>query len=240
MHRPPPRSKTEVLHPAKFPEDLIEKYLRFFTKQGDWVLEPFCGTGSTLVACDAAKRNGVGVELVEKWARIAARRTRQYIVVGDARAVGTMPLPAFDFCISSPPYWDMLNHSRGGSDSIQKERIAKGLDPSFSDRDDDIGNIADYARFKAALLEVYAGVRARMKPGAYCVVFLQNIQKQKQRFFPLAWEFALEMRDAGWKLCQEMLWCQRDKRLGIWGYPTTYISNVHHHYALVFRNPRAK
>ncbi|GAB4313547.1 MAG: hypothetical protein Kow0069_14720 [Promethearchaeota archaeon] len=237
VHNPPPRSKEEFLHPAKFPEDLIERFLLFFTKRGGWVLDPFGGTGSTLVACDRTGRNGVAVELTEKWAKIAASRTRQHVVLGDARLIPRMHLPSFDFCVSSPPYWDMLWHSRGGSNSVQKERIAAGLDPAFSEDARDLGNVRDYPGFLSQLLKIYAGVRMKLKEGAYCVVFMQNALKQRQQFFPLAWEFALGMREGGWQLCQEMIWCQRDKRLGIWGYPNTYVSNVHHHYCLVFRNP---
>ena len=36
-------------------------------------------------------------------------------------------------------------------------------------------------------------------------------------------------------LRQERIWVQDQKMLGIWGYPTTYVSNVHHHYCLVFQ-----
>ena len=85
------------------------------------------------------------------------------------------------------------------------------------------------------LLKIYANIYEIMKPKAYIAVIMQNLMKSQQRFFPLAWEFALGMRKYKWQLCQEFLWCQRDKKLGIWGYPNTYISNVHHHYVLIFR-----
>ncbi|MBD3350372.1 MAG: hypothetical protein GF364_02695 [Candidatus Lokiarchaeota archaeon] len=147
-----------------------------------------------------------------------------------------MKLPLIDFSICSPPYWDMLHHSRGGSDSTQKERIKAGYDATFSELDNDLGNLDDYNEFLEKLTTIYKKIREKMRDGAYCVVILQNIQKAKRNFYPLAWEFALKMRDGGWKLCQEMLWCQSDKKLGIWGYPNTYISNVHHHYCLVFQN----
>ncbi|MCF2139932.1 MAG: site-specific DNA-methyltransferase [Candidatus Lokiarchaeota archaeon] len=238
-HHPPPRNKNlqEHLHPAKFPEDLIGKFIKFFTKEGMWVLDPFLGTGSTLVACDQTHRNGVGIELTEKWAKIAAQRTNQYIVVGDARNIPKLGLPKFDFCISSPPYWDMLHHSRGGSNSTHKDRKAEGLDLTFSESTQDMGNIAEYSEFLNELLQIYAKILEVMRPGAYIAVIMQNLLKAKQQFYPIAWEFALEMRKFGWQLCQEFLWCQRDKKLGIWGYPNTYISNVHHHYFLIFRKP---
>lgn len=237
IHHPPPRNKEEILHPAKFPEDLIAKYVEFFTKKGGWVLDPFAGTGSTGVACAQLERNAVGIEISEQWAEIASRRSANYTVIGDSTRLQEMTLPSFDFCISSPPYWDMLRHSRGGSDSTHKDRKAGGLPLHFTEDAQDLGNIEEYDSFLGALLVVYEQVLAKMRAGGYCVVFLQNIQKENQQFFPLAWEFALKMRDYGWHLCQEMIWCQRDKKLGIWGYPNTYISNVHHHYVLIFRNP---
>lgn len=237
--KPKPRNKnnSEDLHPAKYPEELMEKFIKFFTKKGDWVMDPFSGTASTLVAAETCERNAIGFELSDKWAEIGAKRTKQYIVNCDCRLMKDIEIPPISFSITSPPYWDMLHHSRGGSKSTQKARIKAGFDPTFSDLEDDFGNIADYEEFKKGLLDLYEIILKKMKSGGYCVVILQNIQKQKRQFFPLAWEFALEMRKKGWDLRQEMLWCQSDKKLGIWGYPNTFISNVHHHYCLVFQAP---
>jgi DNA modification methylase len=241
-HHPPPRNKKnlEHLHPAKFPEDLIANFIQFFTKEGMWVLDPFLGTGSTLVAAEQTKRNGIGIELTEKWAKIAESRTKQFVIMGDTRGIPAYNLPPIDFCISSPPYWDMLRHSRGGSDSTQKARIKEGFDAAFSDDERDMGNIHDYNVFLEELLKLYAIIFTALRPGAYCAVIIQNQLKENQVYYPIAWEFALKMRDCGWQLSQEFLWCQRDKKLGIWGYPNTYISNVHHHYILMFRKPEIK
>ena len=238
-HHPPPRNKkqSEHLHPAKFPEDLIANFIKFFTKEGMWVLDPFVGTGSTLVACDQTKRNGIGVELTKKWTDIATNRTEQYVILGDCRDLKEYNLPQLDFSISSPPYWDMLSHSRGGSNSTQKDRIKAGFDASFSDNDLDLANIEGYKDFMEELLQIYKNIFDLLRPGKYCAVIMQNTMKQKQQFYPVAWEFAIRMKDFGWQICQEFIWCQRDKKLGIWGYPNTYISNVHHHYILIFRKP---
>jgi len=241
-HHPPPRNKkqSEHLHPAKFPEDLIANFIKFFTKEGMWVLNPFVGTGSTFVACDQTKRNGIGVELTKKWADIATNRTDQYVILGDCRDLKEYKLPQLDFSISSPPYWDMLSHSRGCSNSTQKDRIKAGFDASFSDNDLDLANIVEYKEFMEELLQIYKNIFDLLRPGKYCAVIMQNTLKQKQQFHPVAWEFALKMKDFGWQICQEFIWCQRDKKLGIWGYPNTYISNVHHHYILIFRKPQMK
>ena len=98
-----------------------------------------------------------------------------------------------------------------------------GLDAAFSDNPQDFGNIPEYDTFMNELLELYAKIFQIMTPGKYCAVIMQNTLKQNQEFYPAAWEFALKMRNFGWQICQEYIWCQRDKKLGIWGYPNTYI-----------------
>src|SRR5512141_868192 len=71
IHNPPPRKKGVLVHPAKFPETLAQEFIEFFTKQGETVLDPMAGTGSTLVAALRSGRNSVGIELNPKYAEIA-------------------------------------------------------------------------------------------------------------------------------------------------------------------------
>lgn len=61
-------------HPAPFPEELAYRLVRMFSFVGDTVLDPFAGTGTTLVAALGADRNGVGVECDEQYMAIAKRR----------------------------------------------------------------------------------------------------------------------------------------------------------------------
>ncbi len=62
------------LHPARFPEEMVADFLRFFTKSAGWVLDPFAGSGATLVACAEEGRFGVGVELSARYAEVMRRR----------------------------------------------------------------------------------------------------------------------------------------------------------------------
>ena len=64
----------ESMHQAAFPEALADFYVKVFSNEGDWVLDPFCGSGTTLVACEKNGRNGIGIELSPKYADIAIDR----------------------------------------------------------------------------------------------------------------------------------------------------------------------
>ena len=71
IHNPPPRKNGVLVHPAKFPETMVQEFIEFFTKKGETVLDPMAGTGSTLVAALRAGRNSYGIELNPKYAKIA-------------------------------------------------------------------------------------------------------------------------------------------------------------------------
>src|SRR5215210_7852729 len=77
IHNPPPRERGVLAHPAKFPETLAREFVEFFTKRGEWVLDPMVGTGSTLLAARAAGRPSVGIELAEPFAQLARERLEQ-------------------------------------------------------------------------------------------------------------------------------------------------------------------
>jgi site-specific DNA-methyltransferase (adenine-specific) len=62
------------LHPTQKPGALMDALVRDFTDQGEIVLDPFCGSGTTGVACRRLGRRFIGIELNEKWADIARRR----------------------------------------------------------------------------------------------------------------------------------------------------------------------
>src|SRR2546427_10893023 len=74
VHRPEPRGDQKIRHPASFPESLVREFILFFTKSGEIVIDPFLGTGSSLVAAVEAGILGVGFETLGKFAEISKRR----------------------------------------------------------------------------------------------------------------------------------------------------------------------
>ena len=63
-------------HPAVYPERLAEWFVKLFSKEGDLVLDPFVGSGTTAVVCKKLNRNCLGIELKKEYVELAEERIR--------------------------------------------------------------------------------------------------------------------------------------------------------------------
>lgn len=66
-----PSVRANNVHPAMFPEELALRVIRLYTDEGDVVLDPFLGSGTTAVAAIKAKRHFIGFEMMDKYIDIA-------------------------------------------------------------------------------------------------------------------------------------------------------------------------
>jgi len=69
-----------VLHPAPYPAALAERLIRMFSFVGDTVLDPFVGTGTTMLAAARSGRHSIGVEIEPSYVQYAERRLRKDLV----------------------------------------------------------------------------------------------------------------------------------------------------------------
>jgi adenine-specific DNA-methyltransferase len=81
-------------HPCQFPVELIERLVLSMSNKGDWVLDPFLGAGTTVVAAVRHDRHGAGAEIVPGYAAIARERT-EAALSGNLR-VRPMGKPKYD------------------------------------------------------------------------------------------------------------------------------------------------
>ncbi len=73
-------------HPAKFPVELPRRLIKLYSYVGDTVLDPFCGSGTTLRAAKDNGRRGIGVELSPKYVALSANRCRQDLLFSEVVA----------------------------------------------------------------------------------------------------------------------------------------------------------
>ena len=244
--RPPRRKGDELLHPAKFPETLVEEFVLFFTKKNDWVLDPFMGTSSALIAASQIERNAVGIELNKNYfasslQRIIKRGLEKYAhpILGDSLDLKNLLLKnnlekvQFDYTITSPPYWNQLDRN-----SIrQKERKQKGFDTKYSDAENDLGNIKLYEEFIEAQAQIFDQVYDVTKTNGYLTIITNNVYCEG-RLFPLAFDTAISLTKRGeksWVLKDEKIWLQDDKKLIALGINNAWVGNRHHQFCLILR-----
>jgi DNA modification methylase len=246
IHNPPPRKKGVLLHPAKFPETMAQEFIEFFTKEGETVLDPMAGTGSTLVAALRSGRNSYGIELNPKYAKIAKqiieeeRKTlgekvegiTSKVINGDAAKIADFGLSTFDYVLTSPPYWDMLRVK--GAETQKKRRSSDELDVHYSDDPNDLGNIENYEQFLGSLVEIYKELKPLLRDKAYLTIIVKNVKKGG-KIYPLAWDIARELGKT-YTLKDEKIWLQDNQPLAPYGLGSAWVSNTFHHYCLQFRN----
>ncbi len=222
-------------HPAMFPSQLCEKIIDIYTRDpGEVVLDPFLGTGSTLVAAANRDRQGIGIELNPEYAEIAEDRAKEIatvysprILIGDAREkLSDLADESVDLCINSPPYWDILNQRRTVDD-----RDISGYGESASD----LGNTEDYQHFLSQLKEVYSEVFRVLKPNKRCVCVVMDIRKKSQ-FFPLHMDLSKVMEEIGFEVEEFIIWDRQHEynNMKPLGYPWVFRVNKVHEFVCIF------
>jgi DNA modification methylase len=233
-------AQIEREHPAPFSFTDVARLIRLFTKRGMTVLDPFVGVGSTLKACALENRNGIGMELNQRFATEVPpdklTGTSQVIKLGDSRTLITgLPSDSVDFLVTSPPYWGILN--KRPDHKVRQERLGKGLATRYSDDPHDFANIPGYDDFVVALAGFFGTCRRVLKDSGHCVIILGDF-RHGGRYYPLHADLAREMEERGYVLKAMNVLYQRHKRVFPYGYPAAYVPNVHHQNIIVLRNEK--
>ncbi|HQU32127.1 MAG TPA: DNA methyltransferase [Candidatus Brocadia sapporoensis] len=63
-------------HSAAFPEELPEWFIKLFTKENDTVLDPFMGSGTTLIVANQTRRNSIGIDIISEYCDMVKKRLR--------------------------------------------------------------------------------------------------------------------------------------------------------------------
>ena len=71
-------SKNKIGHPSPYPIELPKRCIKLFSFVGDTVLDPFLGSGTTLVACLLNNRKGIGVDIDKNYCELAVKRLKEY------------------------------------------------------------------------------------------------------------------------------------------------------------------
>jgi DNA modification methylase len=74
-------------HSAVFPDALPSWFIQLFTQEGDWVLDPFLGSGTTCKEAEKLMRNSIGIELQKSYYEIALKdiNPKKYVLCEEAK-----------------------------------------------------------------------------------------------------------------------------------------------------------
>lgn len=117
---------------GNFIPQIPNQLLRRYTKKGEWILDTFLGSGTTLIECKRLGRNGIGVELIENIAANAGKIIRKQKAVGKdivteiinadssrldfKKEFKRIGIKSVHFLIMHPPYWDIIKFSNNKND----------------------------------------------------------------------------------------------------------------------------
>ncbi|NQU83138.1 MAG: methyltransferase domain-containing protein [Parcubacteria group bacterium] len=231
-------------HPAPFLINDIKKLVRFFTKENMTVLDPFCGSGTTLVASAQENRKGIGIDLSKKYCQMSKKRLRdlklkknQQVVCGDSLKKIPQIKEKFDYCVTSPPYHNILRHNGGGLREVKDKDVRNGsrLGVEYYSNDKrDLGNQAQYKDFLKLLKSVMAEVYKKLRDKKYCSIIISDFTVNKKETNASGDVIRL-MQDIGFGFEGMVVLVQDNKPLYPFGYPYAYKMNHHHQYILNFR-----
>jgi len=126
----------------QIPNQLLQRY----TKKGEWILDPFAGSGTTLIEALRLERNGVGIELQKKSVNLINKHLeneKEYlgntnsvidVINADSTKINLEPklirlkIPHVHFILYHPPYWDIIQFSKSRSDLSNAGTLENFLD----------------------------------------------------------------------------------------------------------------
>jgi DNA modification methylase len=228
--------RDKAVHPATFPIALVSKTIELFTHQGELVVDPFNGSGTTLVAAADLGRNAAGFDINTAYCKVSDSRLpkghktgnpKQLTVCDDARNMARyLNKNSISLSVTSPPYANLLNRKR-----LNKSRRGDARKNSqylqveqYSQHQEDLGTL-DVAAYEAAMTEIYQSMLPLMKPRGDVVVNIADMWWEGQRM-PLHLSIIRALQQAGYVFKNTIIWDRTNivNGIGIFGWPSNYIT----------------
>ncbi len=178
---------------GNFVPQIPHQMLLRYTKKGDWVLDPFVGSGTTLIECRRLGRHGIGIELnadvAQKARELIEREMNKYnviseIVIGDSRTINIKEITdkykikQFQLIIMHPPYHDIIK---------------------FSKDERDLSNAKDLREFLKMFEEVVENITPFLERGRFLVLVIGD-KYSKGEWIPLGFYCMQEVFKKGYIL----------------------------------------
>ena len=248
-----PRTKEQMNHGAVFPLKLAERLITMYSKEGDVVLDPFLGIGTTVVAAQNLGRHALGVELNPEFARVAERwktqntnmlfkNLRHKVVNDDCRSLSKYVRgESVQLTVTSPPYANFIRRSVADRKKTHKKSLIVRENNStvkpYSDDRRDFGNLP-YVEFMREIEGILRLNAAATKPGGYAAWVVKDYRDTENKipYVAVHSDLAMAGERAGFKFQDLIVWDQTgQRRLVLLGFPSVFYTNQNCSFIVVFR-----
>lgn len=222
------------LHPATFPISLAKKVISLFSHQGELVLDPFVGSGTTLVAAQDLNRNAVGFDLLEKYIDLCEKRlssnnlfnnAQQIAIQDDALNISSYFEPQTVGLIwTSPPYANLLNRKRKNKSRRDRNNEQLGQVEQYSQDPRDLGTMA-LDEYTDSMGNIFEKLLPLLRRKGHCVINVPDMWWENERI-TIHVSLINELRKRGYELRNTIIWDRTNivNKIGIFGWPSNYIT----------------
>ena len=230
--------RDKQIHPAVFPVNLAKKIIGLFTHEGELVVDPFMGIGTTLVAARDLQRNAVGFDINQRYIDFSDRRLQQVPphegceqlpILDDARNIDQYIEPeTIKLAFTSPPYANLLNRPRLNKSRRVRENEQYRKVEQYSQDPRDLGTLK-VEEYASEMKAIYRKILPLMKPKGHSVINVPDVWTNEVpggRRVPIHIYVYHAMVEAGFELRNTMIWDRNNivNRIGIFGWPSNFIT----------------
>lgn len=226
--------RDKTLHPATFPISLAKRVIEQFSHQGELVLDPFVGSGTTLLAAQDLNRNAVGFDLLEKYVELSHSRlnsnnifnaARQVAIQDDARNNSNyLEKDSVSLILTSPPYSNLLNRKRKNKSRRNRNNEQLGKIEQYSQDERDLGTY-DLGKYSVEMGTIFEKLLPLLKVKGHCIINVPDMWWENERI-TIHISIVQELRKRGYELRNTIIWDRRNivNNIGIFGWPSNYIT----------------
>lgn len=260
------RKRKHLTHGATYPEKLCDRLIEMYTKQGDTVLDPFLGTGTTLLSAMRLGRVGIGIELNPNYYELSLSEIKSEfeqsklsqlwedqklyaheptIYQGDCvEVLDTLKQQnSIQLTLTSPPYADLIHKVLDDRTNRHKKSLFVEANNAttklYSNSYKDLGNMP-LEIYSDKVLQIMKSIYTLMRPGGYNVWVVKDYRDIKFGipYVDLHTIIARKGEEAGFKYHDLIVWDQNQhRRLVLLGYPSVFYVNQNHSFIIVLRKP---
>lgn len=240
--------RDKEVHPATYPIALARKVIELFSHKGELVVDPFVGSGTTLLAAQDLDRNSIGFDLQEKYVKICEDRlkssnlfnaSRQVAIVEDARNIHNyLKTECVSLIVTSPPYANLLNRERKNKSRRHRDNGQLGKIEQYSQDPRDLGTM-NLEKYTKVVGDIFESLLPLLRHKAHCVINVPDMWWDNRRI-TIHVSLIQELRNRGYELRNIIIWDRTNlvNQIGIFGWPSNYITmGVTFEYLLDFWRP---